>query len=77
MGNDTEISELALEIIDMLGVALYFAGAKREKIRQLIDCYMDELECADDHLPYNQEQMIELIKTLRVKHPQYFRTKKK
>lgn len=69
---DLEISELALEVIDMLGVALYFAGAKQDKIKTLIDLYMNELDYIDENLPYNQTQMIKLIKTLKDKFPQYF-----
>lgn len=70
---DLEINELALEIIDMLSVALYFAGAKEEKIEPLIDLYMQELDYADENLPYDREQMILLIQTLQKKYPQHFK----
>lgn len=70
---DLEINELALEVMDMLGVALYFAGAKEHKIDTLIDLYAKELDCVDENLPYNQEQMILLIQTLQKKYPQYFK----
>lgn len=73
---ELEISELALEVIDMLGVALYFARAKKDKIQTLIELYMDELDCVDENLPYNQEQMIKLIHTLQKKYPQHFMDKK-
>lgn len=70
---DLEINELALEVIDMLGVALHFAGAKEERIEPLIDLYMKELDCVDENLPYDREQMILLIQTLQKKYPQHFK----
>lgn len=70
---DLEINELALEVIDMLSVALYFAGAKEAEIEILIDLYMKELDYIDDNLPYDREQMILLIQTLQKKYPQHFK----
>lgn len=70
---DLEINELALEVIDMLSVALYFAGAKEQKIETLIDLYMQELDCVDENLPYDQKQIILLIQNLQKKYPQYFK----
>lgn len=70
---DLEINELALEVIDILSVALHFAGAEQHKIETLIDLYMKELDCVDESLPYNQEQIILLIETLQKKYPQYFK----
>lgn len=67
---DLEIQELALEVIDMLGVALHFAGGK--DIKKLIDLYLEELEEVPEDTPYNQEQMIALINTLKTKHPKLF-----
>lgn len=69
---DLEINELALEVIDMLSVALHFAGAKEHKIESLIDLYMEELDCVDENLPYDRGQIILLIQTLQKKYPQYF-----
>lgn len=70
---DLEINELALEVIDMLSVALYFAGAKEQKIETLIDLYMQELDYVDENLPYDQKQIILLIQNLQKKYPQYFK----
>lgn len=70
---DVEINELALEVIDMLSVALHFAGAKKDKLEELIDLYMQELDCVDEDLPYDQEQIIFLIQTLQKKYPQCFK----
>lgn len=70
--NELEINDLALEVIDMLGVALHFAGAKGEKIQLLIDLYMEELDLIDETLPYTQKEIIALIQTLQKKYPQHF-----
>lgn len=75
MDKNLEIQELALEIIDMLGVALYFAGAKENKIKELIDLYLQEFDEIDEDLPYNQEQMIKLICSLKEKYPKLFHPK--
>lgn len=70
---DLEIQELAIEVMDMLCVALHFAGAKNESLQTLLDHYLDELDKIDENTPYNQEQMIALIKLLQSKYPQYFK----
>lgn len=67
---DLEIQELALEVIDMLGVALHFAGGK--DIKKLIDLYLEELDKVPEDTPYNQEQMIALIEGLKKKYPKFF-----
>lgn len=67
---DLEIQELALEVIDMLGVALHFAGGK--DIKKLIDLYLEELDKVPEDTPYNQEQMIVLIEGLKKKYPKLF-----
>lgn len=75
MNKDLEIQELALEVIDMLGVALYFAGAKENKIEELINLYMQELDKSDENLPYDQKQMIYLIRSLQKKYSKFFNQK--
>lgn len=67
---DLEIQELALEVMDMLGVALHFAGGK--DIKKLIDLYLQELDEVSEDTPYNQEQMIALIEGLKKKYPKMF-----
>lgn len=67
---DLEIQELALEVMDMLGVALHFAGGK--DIKKLIDLYLQELDLVPEDTPYNQEQIIALINTLKNKYPKLF-----
>ena len=67
-----EYEELALEILDMLGVALHFAGAKKQSIEKLIDIYIQEVEQNDDDAAYDQEAIISLINQIKRKNPQFF-----
>lgn len=67
-----EYEELALEILDMLGVALHFAGAKKQSIEKLIDIYIQEVEQNDDDTAYDQEAIISLIHQIKKKNPQFF-----
>ena len=67
-----EYEELALEILDMLGVALHFAGAKKQSIEKLIDIYIQEVEQNDDDAAYDQEAIISLINQIKKKNPQFF-----
>ena len=67
-----EYEELALEILDMLGVALHFAGAKKQSIEKLIDIYIQEVEQDDDDAAYDQEAIISLINQIKKKNPQFF-----
>lgn len=69
---DTEYEELALEIIDMLAVALHFAGAKKEYIEDLIDIYIQEVESNDNNSEYNQQAIINLINQIKAKNISMF-----
>lgn len=70
--NDKEYEELALEIMDMLGVALHFAGAKPQYIKDLIDIYINEVDHVEDDEEFTQAKIISIIKNIKTKHPQYF-----
>ncbi len=70
--NDKEYEELALEIIDMLGVAFHFAGAKSEYIKKLIDIYIDEIDNMLDNEEFTQAVIITIINSIKIKYPQYF-----
>lgn len=73
---EMSLEEMALEVIDMLGVALYFAGAKKAHIQELIELYSTQMDKFYAHLPedasYGQNEMIEIIKSLRDDYPQFF-----
>ncbi|MCE3038293.1 hypothetical protein [Helicobacter anatolicus] len=69
---NTEYEELALEVLDMLAVAMYFAGAKKEYTEKLIDIYIEEVEKIDNDKDYDQQAIIDLIQTIKRKNPKLF-----
>lgn len=68
-----DFEDLALEVIDMLGVALYFAGVKKESIEKAIDAYLEELDNLDEDTSYGQKEIIEVIQSLKNKRKDLFR----
>ena len=73
---EIEIEELAMQLADMLGVALYFAGVKREDIPKAVDFYLQGLdEVFDDDEEDGEmgfEEVIQVIEYIRKKHPKLF-----
>lgn len=69
---ELDIEELALEAIDMLGVALHFAGVKSENIEKAIDAYLEELDNLDEDTSYGQKEIIKVIQTLKNKRKDLF-----
>lgn len=68
-----DFEDLALEVIDMLGVALHFAGVKTENIEKAIDAYLEELDNLDEDTSYGQKEIIEVIQSLKNKRKDLFR----
>lgn len=68
-----DFEDLALEVIDMLGVALHFAGVKPENIEKAIDAYLEELDNLDEDTSYGQKEIIEVIQSLKNKRKDLFR----
>ena len=73
---EVEIEEMAMQLADMLGAALYFAGVKKEDLPKAIDLYLKGLdEVFDDEDEDSEmgfEEIIEVIKFLKTKHPKLF-----
>ncbi len=73
---EMSLEEMAVEIVDMLGVALHFAGAKKQCVDNLIELYSTEMDKFYEHLPedspYGQDEMLEIIKSLKKTYPQFF-----
>lgn len=72
---ELEIEELAMQLADMLGVSLYYAGVKKENIRDAVDAYlnaMDELFEDSEHMEYGFEEVIQVIEHLRKNTPALF-----
>lgn len=73
---EIEIEEMAMQLADMLGAALYFAGVKKEELPQAIDLYlksMDEVfEDEDEDSEMGFEEIIEVIEYVKSKYPKMF-----
>lgn len=73
---EVEIEELAMQLADMLGVALYFAGVKREDIPKAVDLYLQGLdevfEDEDEEAEMGFDEVIQVIEYLQRKHPKLF-----
>ncbi|PAF53508.1 hypothetical protein BKH42_05520 [Helicobacter sp. 13S00482-2] len=67
-----DFEDLALEVIDMLAVALHFAGVKKECIEKAIDDYLEELDNLDENTSYGQKEIIEVIESLKIKRKDLF-----
>ena len=73
---EIEIEEMAMQLADMLGAALYFAGVKKEALPKAVDLYLkglDEVfgeEDEDEEMGF--EEVIEVIEYLQNKHPKLF-----
>lgn len=70
--DDFEFEDFATEIIDLLAVALHFAGVKKDKINEAIDIYLKELNNVDENLDYGQNEMIKVIEGMKDKYPKLF-----
>jgi hypothetical protein len=72
--HEREIEELAVQLADMLGAALYFAGVKKDRIKEAMDTYIEEIDnfFKDDDGQMGMDEMIALIKHLKKSKPQLF-----
>ncbi len=73
---EIEIEEMAMQLADMLGAALYFAGVKKEELPKAIDLYLkglDEVfEDEDEDGEMGFEEIIQVIEHLKATHPKLF-----
>lgn len=63
-----ESEELAYQLADMLGVALYYAGVKKDKLRDAVVIYlesMDNLFGDEEHVEYGFEEIVKIIENLK------------
>lgn len=73
---EVEIEEIAMQLADMLGVALYFAGVKKENLPKAVDMYLKSLDEVfdeddeDDEMGF--EEVIQVIEHMKNKHPKLF-----
>ena len=72
---EKEIEELSTQLVDMLEVALYFAGMKKEKLNSAIEVYLngiDEFYANNDDGEMGVDEIIEVIKYIKKTKPELF-----
>jgi len=73
--SEKEIEELSIQLIDMLEVALYFAGVKKENLKDAIEIYLngiDEYYANNEDEEMGVDEIIEVIKYIKKTKPKLF-----
>ncbi len=71
-----EIEELAMQLADMLGAALHYAGVPDDKMPQAVEAYLNGIdEVFKDNLDgeMGYEEVIKVIEHLKQTRPELFR----
>ncbi|BCD61986.1 MULTISPECIES: hypothetical protein [Nitratiruptor] len=71
-----EIEELAMQLADMLGAALHYAGVPDSKMAQAVEAYLngiDEVFGDDLEGEMGYEEVIKVIEHLKKTRPELFR----
>lgn len=71
---DIEIEELSMQLADMLGVALHFAGVAKDDIPKAIDAYLDGIDevYGDEDGEMGFEEIVTIINYLKDKKSKLF-----
>ena len=70
-----ESEELAYQLADMMGVALYYAGVKKENLKDAVLGYlnaMDELFSDDEPTEYGFEEIVQIVEHLKKNKKELF-----
>ncbi len=73
---EKEIEELSTQLVDMLEVAFYFAGLKKEHLKNAIEIYLngiDEYYANSDDGEMGVDEIIEVIENIKKIKPELFR----
>ena len=73
---EKEIEELSTQLVDMLEVAFYFAGLKKEHLKNAIELYLngiDEYYANNDDGEMGVDEIIEVIEYIKKTKPELFR----
>lgn len=72
-----DLEEIAMQLADMLGAALHFAGVKEDKIPDAVDAYLrgldDIFDDDEDEAEMGYEEVIQVINSLKLTHKELFR----
>ncbi len=73
---EREIEELSTQLVDMLEVAFYFAGLKREHLKDAIELYLNGIDEVfdNDEGEMGIDEIIEVINHIKRKNPKLFRS---
>jgi len=71
---ELEIDELAMQLADMLGVALYYSGIKKDLIREGVDAYLNAMDeiFDDESMEYGFEEIVQVIEHIKKTKPELF-----
>ena len=72
---EVEIEELSIQLADMLGAALYFAGVKKDMIRDAVEAYLDGIDEYfenDEDGEMGFEEVVQVIEHIRKTKPTLF-----
>ncbi|MFP4333546.1 MAG: hypothetical protein ACLFQJ_09610 [Campylobacterales bacterium] len=73
---ELEIEELAMQLADMLGVALYYAGVKKDNMQTAVDVYLNSMEDVFgdevDDVEYGFEEIIKVIEYMKANRGDLF-----
>ena len=71
-----ELDEVVMQLADMLGAALHFAGVQEDKIPDGVDAYLKELDELfdddEDNAQMGYEEVVKVINALKIKHKYLF-----
>jgi len=72
---EKEIEELSTQLLDMLEVALHFAGIKKEHLKDSIEIYLNGIDevFANDDGEMGVEEIIQVINHVKKTKPELFR----
>jgi len=73
---ELEIEELAMQLADMLGVALYYAGIKKSNMQEAVDVYLNSMEEVfgddKDDIEYGFEEIVKVIEYMKANRGDLF-----
>jgi len=73
---EKEIEELSTQLVDMLEVAFYFAGLKKEHLKNAIEIYLngiDEYYANNDDGEMGVDEIIEVIENIKKTRSELFK----
>lgn len=69
----TELEDLRYELSVVLEAMLLYAGARREKLEQLIELYIDKIDEILEHSDKEGvDEILEVVEYLKVHHGEFF-----